>query len=89
MGWTPVYLANQLGQKLNLKELYIKDEGLNPTSSLKDRASVVAVVKAIENKFDTICCSSTGNAASSLAGNAARMGLKAVIFVPDRLPPES
>lgn len=86
VGWTPVYLSNQLGNKLGLKELYIKDDGVNPTSSLKDRASVVAVVKAIENKYDTICCSSTGNAASSLAGNAARLGLKTVIFVPERAP---
>ena len=66
--------------------MYIKDEGLNPTASLKDRASAVAVVKAIEKNVSVISCSSTGNAASSLAGNAARMGLKTVIFVPKRAP---
>jgi threonine synthase len=59
---------------------------LNPTGSLKDRASGVAVAKAIELGYDTISCSSTGNAASSLAGNSARMGLKTVIFVPERAP---
>ena len=55
-------------------------------SSLKDRASALAVVKAREAGADTIACSSTGNAASSLAGNAAAAGLSTYIFVPRRAP---
>lgn len=86
VGWTPLYKSNQLADKLGIKELYVKDEGLNPTASLKDRASAVAVIKAIEEGKHTISCSSTGNAASSLAGNAARLGLSTVIFVPERAP---
>ncbi len=86
IGWTPLYRSKRLGDELGLKALYIKDDGLNPTASLKDRASGVAVAKAIELGYDTICCSSTGNAASSCAGSAARMGLKSVIFVPERAP---
>ena len=86
VGWTPLYKSNRLGDELGLKTLYIKDDGLNPTASLKDRASGVAVAKAVELGYDTIACSSTGNAASSCAGNAARMGVKAVIFVPERAP---
>ncbi len=86
VGWTPLYPSNRLGSELGLKALFIKDDGLNPTASLKDRASGVAVAKAIELGYDTVACSSTGNAASSLAGNAARMGLKTVIFVPERAP---
>lgn len=86
IGWSPLYASRTLGPVLGLKTLYIKDDGMNPTGSLKDRASGVAVAKAIELGFDTIACSSTGNAASSLAGNAARMGLKTVIFVPERAP---
>lgn len=86
VGWTPLYEANRLGDIVGVKSLVIKDEGLNPTASLKDRASAVAVVKAMEEGYDTIACSSTGNAASSLAGNAARMGLSTVIFVPERAP---
>ncbi len=86
VGWTPLYPSNRLHQAIGIKTLYIKDEGLNPTASLKDRASAVAVQKAIELGETTIACSSTGNAASSLAGNAARMGLKSVIFVPKRAP---
>lgn len=86
IGWTPLYRSLRLGDAFGVKRLYIKDDGLNPTGSLKDRASGVAVAKAIELHFDTIACSSTGNAASSCAGNAARMGLKTVIFVPERAP---
>ncbi|PAT01581.1 threonine synthase [Candidatus Izimaplasma bacterium ZiA1] len=86
VGWTPLYKSYNLSKKLDIDNLYFKDEGLNPTASLKDRASAVAVLKAIEEGKDTICCSSTGNAASSLAGNAAKMGIKSVIFVPKRAP---
>ncbi len=86
VGWTPLYRSNLIEKELGLAALYIKDEGLNPTASLKDRASAVAVMKAIEEDKDIIACSSTGNAASSLAGNASRMGLKTVIFVPKRAP---
>lgn len=86
IGFTPLYRSLRLGKTLGLSTLYIKDDGLNPTGSLKDRASGVAVAKALELGYDTICCSSTGNAASSCAGNAARMGLKTVIFVPERAP---
>ncbi|HZK28728.1 MAG TPA: pyridoxal-phosphate dependent enzyme, partial [Clostridia bacterium] len=86
VGWTPLYRSLRLGDELGVKALYLKDDGLNPTASLKDRASGVAVAKALELDYDTISCSSTGNAASSCAGNAARMGLKTVIFVPERAP---
>ncbi|WP_050617616.1 threonine synthase [Intestinimonas massiliensis (ex Afouda et al. 2020)] len=86
VGWSPLYPAPRLAQVLGLKDLYIKDDGQNPTSSLKDRASAMAVVKAREAGADTIACSSTGNAASSLAGNAAAAGLHTYIFVPARAP---
>lgn len=86
VGWTPLYPSRSLVDEFGLKALYIKDDGLNPTASLKDRASGVAVAKAVELGYDTIACSSTGNAASSCAGNAARMGVKTVIFVPGRAP---
>ena len=86
VGWSPLYKADSLARALGLKALYLKDDGQNPTSSLKDRASALAVVKAREAGADTIACSSTGNAASSLAGNAAAAGLSTYIFVPRRAP---
>ncbi|MBQ0058684.1 MAG: threonine synthase [Lachnospiraceae bacterium] len=86
VGWSPFYKADNLAKYLGIDTLYIKDDGINPTASLKDRASSMAVAKAIEAGKDTIACSSTGNAASSLAGNSAAMGLKTYIFVPERAP---
>ena len=86
VGWSPLYKADRLAEELGLKTLYIKDDGLNPTASLKDRASAMAVAKAKEAGADTIACSSTGNAASSLAGNAAAAGFATYIFVPSRAP---
>ena len=86
VGWSPLYKADRLAKVLGLKKLWIKDDGINPTASLKDRASAMAVAKAQEAGAKVIACSSTGNAASSLAGNAAAAGLKTYIFVPSRAP---
>ncbi|HIR84647.1 MAG TPA: threonine synthase [Candidatus Galloscillospira excrementavium] len=86
VGWSPLYRADRLAKALGLRTLYLKDDGLNPTASLKDRASAMAVVKAREAGARTIACSSTGNAASSLAGNAAAAGFETYIFVPSRAP---
>ena len=86
VGWTPLYRASAVENQLGLNNVYIKDDGRNPTASLKDRASAVGIAKAIEAGATTICAASTGNAASSLAGFAASAGLKTVIFVPKRAP---
>ena len=86
VGWTPLYHAHRLGESLGFPNLYLKDDGRNPTASFKDRASAVGVVKALELGYEIITCASTGNAASSLAGLAASVGLKSVIFVPQRAP---
>ncbi len=86
IGWTPVYDVPRLAKVVGVRKLSIKDDGRNPTSSFKDRASAIGVVKAIEFGFDTVAAASTGNAASSLAGLAASMGLKSYIFVPHRAP---
>ncbi len=86
VGWSPLYEAPRLAEKLGIAKLYIKDDGLNPTASLKDRASAMAVAKAGEAGAKIIACSSTGNAASSLAGNAAAAGFETYIFVPSRAP---
>ena len=86
VGWSPLYEEPRLAAELGLKRLWVKDDGLNPTASLKDRASAMAVAKAKEAGAEVIACSSTGNAASSLAGNAAAAGLRTYIFVPSRAP---
>ena len=86
VGWSPLYEADRLAAELGIGKLWVKDDGQNPTASLKDRASAMAVAKAQEAGAKVIACSSTGNAASSLAGNAAAAGLKTYIFVPSRAP---
>jgi threonine synthase len=75
-----------LAKAIGISNLFLKDDGRNPTNSFKDRASSIGVMKAIEFGFNTIACASTGNAASSLAGLSAAMGLKSYIFVPQRAP---
>ena len=86
VGWSPLYEEPRLAKQLGLKRLFVKDDGQNPTASLKDRASAMAVAKAREAGAKVIACSSTGNAASSLAGNAAAAGFQTYIFVPSRAP---
>jgi threonine synthase len=66
--------------------MWLKDDGRNPSASYKDRASSVAVVKALELGFDKICGASTGNAASSTACLCASIGLSPIIFVPETAP---
>ncbi len=87
VGWTPLYHAPRLADKLGLKHVWVKDDTGEPTASFKDRASAVAVVKAQEKGASVITTASTGNAAAALAGLAASVGLPAVIFVPKSAPP--
>jgi threonine synthase len=86
VGWTPIYEAPRLAESIGVRRLFLKDDGRNPTGSFKDRASFVGVMKALEFGYEAIACASTGNAASSLAGLAASVGLPAFIFVPERAP---
>jgi len=85
-GWTPIYPNQRLGQSLGLKSIWIKDDGRNPTGSLKDRASSVGVVKALEKEYKTVTAASTGNAASSWSAFTALTGLETIIFVPLNAP---
>jgi len=66
--------------------LFLKDEGVNPTFSFKDRASVLVSAYAKENNYQTIITASTGNAGSSLAGICASQAQKAIIIVPQSAP---
>ena len=86
VGWTPILDAPRLASWAGLRGLALKDEGRNPTASFKDRASVVGVARALLRRARVVACASTGNAASSLAGAAASVGLDSVIFVPEFAP---
>lgn len=84
-GFTPLLKAPNLGRKLGLRNLYIKNDSVNPSFSFKDRVVSVAATKALEFGFDTLACASTGNLACSVAAHAARAGIRSVVFIPSDL----
>jgi threonine synthase len=86
VGGTPLYAPGRLRQAVGLPRLYLKDDSRNPSASFKDRASAVAIVKAVELGREVVCAASTGNAASSLACLSAGIGLRNIIFVPRAAP---
>ena len=86
VGATPLYDAPGLRRSLGLRHLWVKDDTLNPSGSLKDRASAVAILKGRELGYDEVATASTGNAASSLACLSASLGVKCHIFVPVTAP---
>jgi len=86
VGATPLYQSKRLGASIGLDQLYLKDESGNPSASIKDRASAVALQRAIDTKAEVIAAASTGNAGSSLACLSAALGRKAVVFVPETAP---
>lgn len=81
-GMTPLVKATELGRHLGLKNLYIKNDSVNPTFSFKDRPAGVAVSKSKEFKMRSVGCASTGNLASATAAHAAKAGLPCHIFAP-------
>ena len=86
VGGTPMYDAAPLASDLGIARVWVKDEGRQPTASLKDRASAMAVVKAQERGAEVVTTASTGNAAAALSGISASVGLSNVIFVPKSAP---
>jgi threonine synthase len=81
-GFTPLLHAKNLGRRLGLNRLYLKNDTVNPTWSFKDRVVAVAATKAREFGFSTLACASTGNLANSVAAHAARAGMEAYVFIP-------
>ena len=85
-GGTPLLAARTLGRKLGLDQLYIKEEGLNPTGSFKARGISAAVARAVELKAPGFTMPSAGNAAGAAAAYCARAGLQARVFMPQDAP---
>lgn len=85
-GGTPLIHAKNLGGKLGLKKLYIKNEGMNPTGCFKDRGTMVEITKAKEMGATAICLASTGNMAASCAAYASAAGIPCYILVPEGTP---
>ena len=85
-GMTPLLPARRLGARLGARNLWIKDEGLNPTGSFKARGLSCAVSMAVELGIRKMAIPSAGNAASALAAYAAAAGIEAHIFMPRDVP---
>jgi threonine synthase len=81
-GSTPLIHASRLGEKLGISRLYLKNDTVLPTGSLKDRSNSVGISKAKEFGFSTATVMSTGNAAASVAAYAAAAGMRSVVMVP-------
>jgi threonine synthase len=81
-GCTPLLHATRLGEKLGLRNVWLKNDAVNPTYSFKDRAVSVATTVARELGITTLACASTGNLAGSVAAHAAKAGLDSYVFVP-------
>ena len=81
-GGTPLQHCKNLGAKLGLKELYVKNDTINPTLSFKDRPASVGISKCLEFGIRTVGCASTGNLAASIAAHAAKAEIPCYIFVP-------
>jgi threonine synthase len=84
-GWTPLRPAPRLGEAIGLRDLWIKNDTVNPTWSFKDRVVSVALTAARQLGFSTVGCASTGNLAQSVAAHAARAGMPAYVFIPHDL----
>jgi threonine synthase len=86
-GFTPLVQAHNLGRELGLKNLWIKNDTVNPTFSFKDRPVSIASTRAMELGFEVLSCASTGNLAGAVAAHAAKAGMRACIFIPSDLEP--
>ena len=85
-GWTPLIRTERLGARIGADELWVKDEGLNPTASFKARGLACAVSMCVELGIRKVAIPSAGNAASAMAAYAAAAGIEAHIFMPRDVP---
>ncbi len=88
-GMTPLFRARRLGEALGAADLWIKDEGLNPTGSVKARGFSCAVSMAVERRIARLSIATTGNAAGALAAYAAAAGVQARVAIPANSPPSN
>src|SRR5580693_672664 len=82
-GGTPLVFSPKLSARVGRDgEVFIKNEGLNPTGSFKDRGMTVAVSRAIDRGARALICASTGNTSASAAAYAARAGIPCAVVLP-------
>jgi threonine synthase len=81
-GGTPLHRVGNLREEFGVKELYVKNEGANPSGSFKDRGMTLGVTKAIELGSSAVACASTGNTSASLAAFASKAKLSCIVLLP-------
>lgn len=85
-GFTPIYKTERLNSEIDFKNLYIKEEGVNPTTSFKARGLSLAVSRAYELGVKALSIPSAGNAAGAMSAYAAAAGLEAHVYMPQDVP---
>ena len=88
VGDTPLVRSRRLAERLGMEGLYLKNDGLNPTGSFKDRGTVAGIQRALDMGFRAVGTVSSGNMAGSMAAFAARAGLDCYVMVSSRILPE-
>ncbi len=81
-GFTPLRNCRNLAEEIGVKELFIKDDTVNPTYSFKDRPVAVSIPKILEFGLAGVGCASTGNLAGATAAAAARYRIPCYVIVP-------
>lgn len=85
-GFTPLIHAFRLGDEIGMQNIFIKDEGMNPTTSFKARGLCMAISKAKELGVKEVSIPSAGNAAGAMSAYAALAGMKSFVFMPKDVP---
>ncbi|HEY7211685.1 MAG TPA: threonine synthase [Bryobacteraceae bacterium] len=85
-GWTPLLAVPKLAAELGARNVWVKDEGTNPTGSFKARGMSAAVTMARKLGATKLAAPSAGNAGGALAAYAAAAELEAHIFMPADVP---
>ena len=86
LGWSPLYRAAALEHGLDIRAVWLKDDGRLPSASFKDRASSMVIARALEMGVEVVVTASTGNAAAALATMSVGTGIQAIVFVPEGTP---
>src|SRR5438270_3697123 len=81
-GNTPLIRLTKAAEALQLPDLMVKHQGMNPTGSFKDTGISMAISMARSESFEAVCCASTGNTSASVAAYAARSGMKSIVLLP-------
>jgi threonine synthase len=85
-GFTPLIKAERLSREVNFENLYIKEEGLNPTTSFKARGLCVAISRAHELGIKEVSIPSAGNAAGAMSAYASLAGMRSFVYMPKDVP---